>query len=697
MLRYSWLVVLCLAGCSRERMSPQLAPVGSAVEPLAIDPYLLDVGEDRATVCWQTASERPSRLFHRSSRVDGATSVDTAAALQHRVRLEGLSPNAVYHYEVEGHRGSFRTLQAKRAVFVAIGHTYGTQQFDEYPASLLAAAVAEQNADFVVHTGDATWRALVADYRRFLFRPLHGVLANTPMFIAPGNHDAGWPFPGGVDLSAFKAVFPHEYPASIAADRRNAFYGVTKAGIRFTFLAYAADSGPESAQMQFLQRELLLPARFHVVAFGGAQTGYFDEPRLLRALREGGCALVLRGDGQQPRDVRVAGADMPMYVLGCGGSAPTALLRFEWSDPTLRVERLLPTGERQLIDELALVASKLVPRAGAARVARAALPGPSPVSMLDPGADPTAVAVLLRSRVRGQGDLAALGGELGVDGVVAHIGSDSAFDSRAGAITGGAQGSLERGPGWRAGRWGRIGVWSIHDASRAGDGQQLAAAALREFDGFGVAVVDDFLSADAELARSLGEVFDLVLSAKGAGPEPDRIGGARWIRFDAGSPQQLLLEAHATHLTIKLVGAQRSCHLLGWAYRSVPGIERHAIDVSQLQWTVNQDACTASLPMEGVRARGLGLRVRLTSAPNPLILSARCMPRGLPAQPPGHSQAFEGFRTDYFWISAADGEVLMPLTTSVDGLSVGEMGEVLLSMQSPATPGDVQFLELFWY
>ncbi|HEX5054291.1 MAG TPA: metallophosphoesterase [Planctomycetota bacterium] len=684
----AWLVLVCVTGCARSPWSPPLAGVDPPAQ-LAIDPYLLDVGVGEATICWRTATGRASRLCYRSAAAVSTTIVHTPTGVQHTVHLADLSPGTVHHYDVEGHRGSFRTLQPKSAVFLAIGHTHGTEQFDHYLDTLLASALVEQNADFVVHTGDSTWRALVGDYERFLFRPFHCVLANTPVFIAPGNHDSGWPFPDGIDLRAFRTVFPHEYPAPIAGDRNNAYYGCTKAGIRFTFLSYVADQDPDAPQMRFLRQELALPARLHAVVFGGSQTGYYDEPALLRVLHEGGCALVLRGDGQQPEQVRVWDAELPMYFVGTGDGEAHALLRFEWSDPTLRVERLLPTGARQLVDELAVASGRLVPRAGAARVERAALPLASPPSDLAPDADPTAVAVLrLPAGARGKNELAVLGRELGVDGVVAQIGTHSVF--------GAAVGAIEEGAGWRAGRVGRIGVCCIDDPSRAGHGPRPSAAASRQLDGFRVAVVRGPLPAAADLAHTLGDEFDLVLSE---GPEtaPGRLGSARWIRCPARLPQQLVLEAHATHLTVKLVSAARACHLLGWAFLPVRGAERHAIDPAQLEWVPHRDVVTTRLPMDGVRPRGLGFRVHLALGLDRIVLSADCRPRDLQPGADGHTPRFEGFRSDYFTVGADDGEVFLPLTTSADGVSVHEVGEVLFSLQSPATEADVQFLDLFWY
>ena len=686
------LLLTCFGGCAEEHTPIQLGgAVDSQLEPLAIAPYLLDVGTDSATLCWRTATRKTSGLSWLSATDAQATTADTPVGYQHRVRIDGLLAGTVHHYQVERHRGSFRTMKEKDALFVAIGHTHGTEGFDHYLDTLLAAAVVEQTADFVVHVGDTTWRALVPDYRRFLFRPLYPVFSSTPVFIAPGNHDAGWPFPDGVDLSAFKELFPHPYPDAIATDRRNAFYGVTKAGVRLTFLSYVADSRPGSPQMLFLARELALPARLHIVVFGGAQTGYYNEQKLLGLLREGGCSLVLRGDGEQPADVRTWEGDMPMYYLGSGGASPHALLRFEWSDPTLRVERILPTFENELVDELALVEGKLVRRAGATRIMRDPLPPTSGPPRLAPGENPTALAIVAQpGPASDEDELVTLGRALGVDGVVAQSRAGSAFDPCVAVI--------DQGDGWRVGELGRVLVWAIHDLERAGTGPRLSAAAHREYDGFRIAVVSSSLAAEGKHEDLLGEEFDLVLSPS-ARPRDGgrRLGRARWIRFSDRLPQQLVVEAQTTHLTVKSVGMDRSCNLLGWAYRTVPGIERHAIDPSKLDWKPHGDSVMARLPMDGARPRGLGCRLRLKGNTTHIGLNARCKPRGLPPPQPGHTQGFEGFRTDYFWIVGDDGELLMPLTTSLDGQAVGEVREVTLAIHRPATEEDVQFVELFWY
>ena len=140
--------------------------------------YLQNVTETEATVCWDAS------LF-------GAAGVECdgryfAAGVPGRARITGLAAGTEYLYRVGPVEASFRTAGVGVTPFLVIGDT-GTGSAEQ---SALAGRLVRERAAFLLHTGDVAYPTGQAEaYRERYVDYYHSLMARTPFFPCPGNHD----------------------------------------------------------------------------------------------------------------------------------------------------------------------------------------------------------------------------------------------------------------------------------------------------------------------------------------------------------------------------------------------------------------------------------------------------------------------------------------------------------------------------
>jgi hypothetical protein len=248
------------------------------------------------------------------------------------VRFTDLEPGTSYRYTVcvgerEVWNGRLRTADETDELRLAVfGHTAGSETDGTFPVQLLASTIADLQVDLALCTGDVTLYATPEGFARKWFGLFGEYLASRPIHVAPGNHDAGWPMLYGVDFSAFRAMFPHEY-----GTERGGSYSVDHKHVKLVAFSYVAQ-GPEAfaEELAWLGRELdASRAEFNLVFLGGAQEGYYDAELLFRTLSEHPVDLVLGGDGQGFRQEQRHGVDF-FFAGTLGSSAPPYyLLEFQ--------------------------------------------------------------------------------------------------------------------------------------------------------------------------------------------------------------------------------------------------------------------------------------------------------------------------------------------------------------------------------
>jgi hypothetical protein len=305
---------LALAACGADE--PPLPP---NVEGLSTAPYVLDLGCDHATLCWVTAAEAPTRLELTGPRGTRARG-DGASRRFHRVALTDLAPGTHYRYAVGGvHEATFRTLDDREAFrFAVFGHAAGTETLREYPTGPLAAALDDFDVDFALCTGDITYYTSVEGFARHFLHAFRRFLARAPIFVAPGNHDGGFPQRAGFDYTALRTVFPRDY----SAPDELASYTFVHQHVRFVALTYCPDrQGAFDRQLDWLRAVLTAnTTEFTVVFFGGANPparGY-DEDALNALLAEHGVDAVFRHDGSGVYQRTLEG--VPHFHIGTSGA-----------------------------------------------------------------------------------------------------------------------------------------------------------------------------------------------------------------------------------------------------------------------------------------------------------------------------------------------------------------------------------------
>gem|GEM_PF-2727206 len=372
-----------------------------------IRPYMVKLTEAEAVLGWTLEGLGKSVVEYGKDLRYGSV-VEAGPARFHSVALRGLDPCTRYFYRIDNaFASSFETLCPERPLdFAVIGHTHGTETFDHFPDAFLVEKVRQLSPRWVVHTGDVTYFSNEAHFKEHFFDLFAPLAGEVPVYVAPGNHDSGWPFVYGIDLSLFKKLLPYGYPEKMRDDPGLACYSVDAGGLRLLFFSYVSLKTREAEVRRWLEGAIHRD-KFNVVVFGGAQEGYYDRERLLRFLKDEGADLVFNGDGAGFRKESFEG--MPLYFVGTGESGPHPFVLARYERPYLTL-RAFDCSNRSLGSDLFLTDPSLegmeklgavpMPTVHAASRMRAYefewdLPEPSSSE------DFSTVAVLLESRAAG--------------------------------------------------------------------------------------------------------------------------------------------------------------------------------------------------------------------------------------------------------------------------------------------------------
>ena len=237
-------------------------------------PYIEDPTQTTMILRWQTDESTPAWLEYGPAPRCNQIMKISPEGTEHKAILYGLVPNQdfcyrlyVYNTAKDGTQapieGTFSTLYSpdrKVVNFLAFGNTAGGEIG---PKALLAAQMAQQEADFVIHTGDITASGLNADADAEFFTPYREVLTKTPLFVALGASEYG---PNRTERESKSFVRTnysrfHDMSWSNATPK---YYFFDTANARFIFLdanaAYGAVWAPnidaKSAQYKWLQTTL---------------------------------------------------------------------------------------------------------------------------------------------------------------------------------------------------------------------------------------------------------------------------------------------------------------------------------------------------------------------------------------------------------------------------------------------------------
>ncbi len=242
-------------------------------------PYLENPTPTSMTLRWQTSAAIPSWLEYGPVPRCNQIMTLTPAAYNHKAVLYGLVPNQdyCYHLYIENQEGTgvqepvsgtFRTLfspERKVVTFLALGDTgaFVENEIDNNAREQLAYLMAQETADFVIHTGNLTSSGLNAEADAEFFKPFRSLLQNKPFVAALGPNEYG---PDRTDRESKPFLHTnytryHDMPWSNATPK---YYYFDTANVRFIVLdsnavygaAWAPEMDSESAQTKWLKTTL---------------------------------------------------------------------------------------------------------------------------------------------------------------------------------------------------------------------------------------------------------------------------------------------------------------------------------------------------------------------------------------------------------------------------------------------------------
>ena len=314
-------------------------------------PYLENVTQTTLTLRWQTSTATPSWLEYGPAPRCNQIMTLTPAAYNHKVVLYGLVPNQDYCYHLyvanasktgvqEPINGTFRTLfspERKVVNFLVLGNTASRPSVDEDEETqkegrqAIAQFAANEQADFVLHTGNLTHSGLNEDADAEFFRPFQALLTKTPLFVALGPNEYG-PERKSRDSKDFLRNNYTRYHDMTWSNATPKYYSFDTANARFIVLdtnlvegaVWAPEIGEESAQTKWLKTTLssasdkwkivVINAPAYSTGLGGASQEVFDawvkifEDYRVNLVLQGGDAnyersFPLRADQTNPRGV----------------------------------------------------------------------------------------------------------------------------------------------------------------------------------------------------------------------------------------------------------------------------------------------------------------------------------------------------------------------------------------------------------
>lgn len=181
--RIPWpaLAILALALPALALALPALAQA----PPIALGPYVQNVGTDNATICWATLD---AQLDYNPASLDRQTA--SRVYNYHRLTLRGLQPGAAYTYDVLGDgsdagKGSFTTFAAAEHPFsfVTIADCH-----NQTGAAIVKLAAAGR-PDMVFLPGDMTYEGRTLFHWEDFLRVNRDLMRRVPYYPAPGNHE----------------------------------------------------------------------------------------------------------------------------------------------------------------------------------------------------------------------------------------------------------------------------------------------------------------------------------------------------------------------------------------------------------------------------------------------------------------------------------------------------------------------------
>ncbi len=253
-------------------------PLHAGAVALVRGPYLQMMNQTSVVVAWRTDVAAPGRVRVGASATALSRTIDESTAkVQHAVRIDGLTPDTVYAYEIgtgtqvlsaAGPKLRFRTAPADQSRPVRgwfFGDSGSGAAGQVAVRDAYRAHVGSQPADFWLHLGDIAYNNGTATELTTKFFGIYtDELASVPVFPALGNHDAV----STGDATYFSAfVLPQAGELGGVPSSTEKYYSVDYGSVHVVVLdSQSSGRGPNDAMAQWLRQDLAANTRPWVVA-----------------------------------------------------------------------------------------------------------------------------------------------------------------------------------------------------------------------------------------------------------------------------------------------------------------------------------------------------------------------------------------------------------------------------------------------
>lgn len=222
----------------------QFAAAAADEVKLVLGPYLQNVKPDEMTVMWETNAEAPSLVKFGETKSLGREAGDPAPVRIHEVVLKGLEQGKPYYYMISSGgkvlgKGAFHTTVAADKPFRLV--VWGDNRTDFFTHERVARAMSKTHPDLAVNVGDVVTDGREYDqWKREYFLPIKWFAADTPSFIAVGNHEHN----------------AHWYYDYVSQPGNEAWFSFDYGNTHFVIVDSNQEYTPGSPQYEWLVRDL---------------------------------------------------------------------------------------------------------------------------------------------------------------------------------------------------------------------------------------------------------------------------------------------------------------------------------------------------------------------------------------------------------------------------------------------------------
>ena len=291
-------------------------------------PYLQDVALTAITVCWETDTPAPGKVYYAPAlnKKQKFAPIEAAEKSRHHcTRLEKLNPSNIYTYwvEADGIKSkvyNFHTAKQKGEDSRLV--VYGDSRSNEIVHRSVVQGIIAAKPDFVINTGDIVNKGEELPDWDMFFRVAGELMHTTPYYVALGNHEQN----------------NENYFHYLAFPGNERWYSFDYAGSHFIVLDSNMPNCMDPEQMKWLKEDLkdhqdadFIFVTFHSPPYSSGKHGSDLNIRKLYSeiFEKNGVDVVFNGHNHDYE--RLVVGKVIYVVSGGGGATLYEVGRNEWT------------------------------------------------------------------------------------------------------------------------------------------------------------------------------------------------------------------------------------------------------------------------------------------------------------------------------------------------------------------------------